>query len=106
MVEGLAEGAQGGSPGPPSDFEKGTGLPGAAELASHVIGLPVRLAVPRGFGGLVDSASTPKHATGVGLVFYGQADGGAATPAPSGAPGGDHLKDIFQRMTRWVSRYF
>jgi cell division protein FtsA len=84
----------------------GSLLPGAAELASHVIGLPVRLAAPRGFGGLVDSASTPKHATGVGLVFYGQADGGAASGNSPVSASGDHLKDIFQRMTRWVSRYF
>ena len=31
MVEGLAEGAQGGSLGPPSDCEKGAGPPGAAD---------------------------------------------------------------------------
>jgi cell division protein FtsA len=84
----------------------GSLLPGAAELASHVIGLPVRLGAPRGFGGLVESASTPKHATGVGLVLYGRADpGGSGNQAPGG-PGGDRLKDVFQRMSRWVSRYF
>jgi cell division protein FtsA len=71
-----------------------------------VIGLPVRLGAPRGFGGLVESASTPKHATGVGLVLYGRADpGGSGNQAPGG-PGGDRLKDVFQRMSRWVSRYF
>jgi cell division protein FtsA len=85
----------------------GSLIPGASELATQVIGLPVRLGTPRGFGGLVDSASTPKHATGVGLVLYGRAD--AAAAAASQAPvgqGGDLLKDVFQRMTRWVSRYF
>jgi len=85
----------------------GSLLPGAAELASHVIGLPVRLGSPRGFGGLVDSASTPKHATGVGLVLYGRSDGSANAPVQTqSSPGGDRLKDVFQRMSRWVSRYF
>lgn len=84
----------------------GSLLPGAAELARSIIGLPVRLGTPRGFGGLVDSASTPKHATGVGLVLYGQANA-ASLPSPaSTGPGADRIKDLLGRMTEWVSRYF
>jgi cell division protein FtsA len=51
-------------------------LPGMTEVAEEVIGLPVRLGVPQGVGGLVDVVKSPVYATGVGLVLYGaqQAD--------------------------------
>jgi cell division protein FtsA len=51
-------------------------LPGMVEVAEEVIGLPVRLGVPQGVGGLVDVVKSPMYATGVGLVQYGaqQAD--------------------------------
>jgi cell division protein FtsA len=66
----------------------------------------VRLGTPRGFGGLVDSASTPKHATGVGLVLYGQANTSTLPVGSQQGPGGDRIKDLLGRMTEWVSRYF
>ena len=46
-------------------------LPGMVEVAEEVIGLPVRLGVPQGIGGLVDVVRSPMYATGVGLVQYG-----------------------------------
>ncbi len=46
-------------------------LPGIVEVAEEVIGLPVRLGVPQGIGGLVDVVRSPMYATGVGLVLYG-----------------------------------
>jgi cell division protein FtsA len=46
-------------------------LPGMVEMAEEVIGLPVRLGVPQGVGGLVDVVKSPMYATGVGLVHYG-----------------------------------
>ena len=46
-------------------------LPGIVEVAEEVIGLPVRLGVPQGIGGLVDVVKSPMYATGVGLVLYG-----------------------------------
>ncbi len=51
-------------------------LPGMTEVAEEVIGLPVRLGIPQGVGGLVDVVKSPVYATGVGLVQYGaqQAD--------------------------------
>jgi cell division protein FtsA len=48
-------------------------LPGMVEVAEEVIGLPVRLGVPQGNGGLVDVVKSPMYATGVGLVQYGAA---------------------------------
>lgn len=46
-------------------------LPGMIDIAEEVIGLPVRLGVPRGVGGLMDVVKSPIYATGVGLVLYG-----------------------------------
>ncbi len=46
-------------------------LDGMPELAEDILGLPVRLGVPQGIGGLVDVVRNPMYATGVGLVLYG-----------------------------------
>lgn len=46
-------------------------LPGMIDIAEEVIGLPVRLGIPRGVGGLMDVVKSPIYATGVGLVLYG-----------------------------------
>ncbi|MBI4551011.1 MAG: cell division protein FtsA [Candidatus Latescibacteria bacterium] len=45
-------------------------MPGTVELAEHVFGMPVKLGVPQGFGGIVDPAKSPMHATGIGLILY------------------------------------
>ncbi|MBW1980843.1 MAG: cell division protein FtsA [Deltaproteobacteria bacterium] len=45
-------------------------LPGLAELAEQVFGLPVRTGIPSNIGGLVDVVKNPMYATGVGLVLY------------------------------------
>ncbi len=44
---------------------------GTVTLAEEIFGLPVSVGVPKGFNGLVNAASTPILATGVGLVLYG-----------------------------------
>lgn len=46
-------------------------LPGLIDVAEDVIGLPVRLGVPRGVGGLMDVVKSPIYATAVGLVLFG-----------------------------------
>jgi cell division protein FtsA len=46
-------------------------LPGMAEIAEEIIGLPVRLGIPQGVHGLMDVVKSPIYATGVGLVLYG-----------------------------------
>ncbi|MBI5511892.1 MAG: cell division protein FtsA [Deltaproteobacteria bacterium] len=47
-------------------------LRGMPELAEDILGLPVRLGMPAGVGGLVDVVKSPIYATGVGLVLYGR----------------------------------
>jgi cell division protein FtsA len=46
-------------------------LPGMAQMAEEVLGLPVRPGMPRHIGGLVDVVKSPMYATAVGLVIYG-----------------------------------
>jgi len=45
-------------------------MPGTADLAERILGMPVRLGLPRDVGGLSDTIQSPVHATAVGLVIY------------------------------------
>jgi len=47
-------------------------MEGLIELAEEVFHMPVRLGMPQGISGLVDVVRNPIHATGVGLLLYGQ----------------------------------
>ncbi len=80
-------------------------LHGVSELAEQVFGMPVKIGVPKGFGGLVDSVASPIHATGVGLVQYGMLRRTEGKEDAMLAPGGDRVKDIWKRMTGWVKNY-
>ncbi len=46
-------------------------IPGAVELAEEIFDMPVRLGIPTGIEGIVDTVKNPMYATGVGLVLYG-----------------------------------
>lgn len=46
-------------------------LNGITQLGSEILGMPVRLGVPEGNGGLADMVTSPAYATAVGLVHYG-----------------------------------
>ena len=80
-----------------------TQLPGMAELAEEVLGIPVRLGMPKGVGGLADVVKSPAFSTGVGLVQYGASQQSLSvrpnTPARTG--GG-----IFSRLRRVLSSAF
>jgi cell division protein FtsA len=45
-------------------------LPGTADLAERVLGLPVKIGLPIVKGGLVETVKSPMYATGVGLIQY------------------------------------
>jgi len=45
-------------------------LPGIRQLASNVLGMPVRLAKPENLIGLVDKLSSPAYSTSVGLLHW------------------------------------
>ncbi len=84
----------------------GSLMQGAVELGEEVFKMPVKLGVPKSFGGLVDCASTPVHATGVGLLQYGCMQGiqkGLEKPFRDSSP--DRFREIIKRMTNWVKQY-
>lgn len=58
---------------------------GIVELARERFKLPVRVGKPRGVSGLTDVVSSPIHATAVGLVRYGVAQGLGRGASPVGA---------------------
>ncbi|MCG2633551.1 MAG: cell division protein FtsA [Gammaproteobacteria bacterium] len=47
-------------------------MEGLVDLAEEIFHLPVRLGVPKHVEGLVEVVRNPMHATGVGLLIYGQ----------------------------------
>lgn len=47
-------------------------MEGVVELAEEIFHMPVRLGVPQHVTGLVDVVRNPIHATGVGLLLFGQ----------------------------------
>lgn len=78
-------------------------LAGIAEIAEDVLGLPIRIGIPRDVGGLVDVVRSPVHATGVGLILHGaQSLNGKLTRSPE--------KKFYSRTTKkmrdWFSEIF
>ena len=45
-------------------------LPGTVDLAEKILGMPVRLGLPRAIGGLCDTVQSPIYTTAIGLVIY------------------------------------
>ncbi|MBN2200397.1 cell division protein FtsA [bacterium] len=76
----------------------GSLLKGCAELAEEVFGMPVSVGVPKGFSGLVESASSPVFSTGVGLLFWSR--GG-----PAGSAVRRSRKDRFGGIGRFLKRF-
>jgi cell division protein FtsA len=73
-------------------------MEGAIELAEEVFHMPVRLGVPQYVEGLSDVVRNPIHATGVGLLLYGQEALQASAEAAQSrlSPG-----SVFRRMKSW-----
>jgi cell division protein FtsA len=76
-------------------------IEGAEELAEEIFHMPVRLAVPQYVTGLSDVVSNAIHATGVGLLLYGNQAGSGRSLLP--ASGGD---TFFDRVRSWFRGEF
>ncbi len=75
-------------------------IKGTADLAKEVLGMPVKIGIPGGFGaGLVREIENPIYATGVGLVMHElkHRDTSVITTAIKDGRG----KSIFERMKQW-----
>ena len=88
----------------------GAQLLGAAELASQVFRLPVRVGNPLPVGGLVEDYRSPAFATAVGLVLEGfdrekrseggQSGEGRENVSPRGGPG------VWKKLVAWLRDEF
>ena len=77
-------------------------MEGLIELAEEVFHMPVRLGVPQGVSGLVDVVRNPIHATGVGLLLYGQQQTesrGSFDESESG------FGKLLKKMKQWFSGF-
>jgi cell division protein FtsA len=80
----------------------GAALAGAAEVAQHAFGMPVRVGIPgAGLTGLIDAVSRPQFATATGLTLLG-----AERVADSGGFGVSFGDGIVARMTAWIREFF
>jgi cell division protein FtsA len=79
----------------------GAALAGAAEVAQHAFGMPVRVGVPgESLTGLIDAVGKPQFATATGLTLLG-----AEKIAETGF--GVSFRDgIVARMAAWIREFF
>jgi cell division protein FtsA len=79
-------------------------LPGIREVASDVLGVPVRVARPERLTGMADALRSPAYSTSVGLLRLGlqmdtvRQSQPAANGAPPGAKLGNLLSGFFRRL--------
>ncbi|PHS71038.1 MAG: cell division protein FtsA [Methylophaga sp.] len=78
-------------------------MEGVIELAEEVFHLPVRLGLPQHVGGLVDVVRNPIHATGVGLLLFGNKEDGARH---TDTKIGEGFKGMLARMKSWFQGNF
>jgi cell division protein FtsA len=79
-------------------------MEGVIELAEEVFHLPVRLGLPQHVGGLLDVVKNPIHATGVGLLLFGNEEEATAGHSEQKMDGG--VKSILARMKSWFQGNF
>ena len=73
-------------------------MEGVIELAEEIFHMPVRLGLPQHVSGLSDVVRNPIHATGVGLLLFGQANRGSGM---SEGYTGQGVKGLWARMKAW-----
>ncbi|HOY46903.1 MAG TPA: cell division protein FtsA [Candidatus Dojkabacteria bacterium] len=80
-------------------------IPGITKIATKVFGIPARVGMPKGLGGLVDEISSPAYSVVQGLVLYGSANEGykglrRVTPTKGGNEGGifSKIKGFFKNL--------
>ena len=79
-------------------------MEGAVELAEEVFHMPVRLGAPQYVDGLLEVVRNPIHATGVGLLLYGNED--MVRRGSRSSPVGGSMGDMWNRMRAWFQGQF
>jgi len=77
---------------------------GVIDLAEEVFHMPVRLGEPQDVSGMAEVVCNPIHATGVGLLMYGQRSGGNMIETDS--KGVVTEGGVIDRMKGWFKRNF
>ncbi len=80
-------------------------MPGADDLASQILQLPVRVGFPENITGLNEMIYSPMHATGVGLLRYAQGNG-MHRHTPLFSSDTTLLNKFGRRMRDWMNEYF
>lgn len=78
-------------------------MDGVVDLAEEIFHMPVRLGKPQYVSGLADVVNNPIHATGVGLLLFGEQHQNNGTRYLS-TDGG--MKGIWDRMKNWFQGNF
>ena len=78
-------------------------MDGVVDLAEEIFHMPVRLGSPQYVSGLADVVSNPIHATGVGLLLFGEQHRSSGTQYFSKEGG---MKGIWGRMKSWFQGNF
>ncbi len=78
-------------------------MDGVVELAEEIFHMPVRLGSPQYVSGLSDVVSNPIHATGVGLLLFGEQHQSGGTQYFSKEGG---MKGTWERMKNWFQGNF
>jgi len=73
-------------------------LRGLTTVAQHVLGVPARVARPKGMVGLVDSLQSPAFATSVGLLTWAMSDQNMYRPRRRHGELGRRLGSIFKAL--------
>jgi cell division protein FtsA len=84
----------------------GAQLLGAAELASHVFRLPVRIGSPLPVGGLVEDYRNPAYATAVGLVIEGYERQQKTGELPDGDIREKGSRTFWKKIDDWMGMFF
>ncbi|QQO11371.1 cell division protein FtsA [Breznakiella homolactica] len=86
----------------------GAQLLGAAELASHIFNMPVRVGVPLSVGGLVEEYRSPEYATAVGLMLEGASREEVKMPDRTGESRSREKGQapLFGRLADWLKKEF
>jgi cell division protein FtsA len=85
-------------------------LEGMLELAEQVLGMPVRMGIPHGHGGMIEETRQPSFATPVGLALWelrhGRRERLAEQPGSSLIRQMGELTRGFKRASQWLSEMF
>jgi cell division protein FtsA len=78
-------------------------MKGMVELGEEIFHMPVRLGLPRYVGGLSEVVSSPRYATGVGLLLIGKRQVAQQIQVSLDA---NSFGRIFERMKNWFQGNF